>query len=412
MTHAHEDHLGAVAYFWKRLGCPIFATPFTASFLKPKLKDLDILDKVSLVEINVSGKLNIGPFDIDFVNLTHSIPEPNGLAITTPYGNVFHTGDWKFDEQPLVGDASDITKLKEFGDRGVLALIGDSTNSLTPGKSGSEGEVRDILLDIISKQNGKVVVGCFASNLARIKSIIYAANKNGREVALVGRSLWRIINVARETKYLNEDIKFYEADEVSYLPDKNILYICTGSQGESRAALSRISEKNHPHITLKKNDTVIFSSRVIPGNEKSIFSLYNKLSKLDVKLITSKDAKVHVSGHPAEEEIRDMYAFIKPNIAIPVHGEHLHLKSHIQIAKSCNVPNCILVENGMLTLLGPGEPGVKEKVFSGRMSWEGNKAIPYGNIVLKERKKIYYNGVVFVTIIILNDNNIYNQKFL
>ena len=400
LTHAHEDHIGAVAYLWERLRCPIYATPFTASFLRHKLYDIGKIDEIEITEINISKKLIVGPFEVEFINLTHSIPEPNGLAISTPYGNIFHTGDWKFDDNPLVGEASDMKKLNDFGNKGVLALIGDSTNSLTSGKSGSENDVKESLLNIISSENGKVVVSCFASNLARIKSIIDAAHKNDREVALVGRSLWRIINVARETGYLDSSIKLYEAEELSSLTSKNLLYICTGSQGEPRAALTRIAEGKHPYISLCEEDTVIFSSRIIPGNEKPIFALYNKFARLDVKLITSKSNMVHVSGHPAQEELKEMYSIIKPNISIPIHGEQIHLKSHLKIAQNCKVPNCILVENGMLTLLAPGIPGVKEQVFNGRMSWEGDRALPYTGLVLKERKKLHYNGLIFITVLI------------
>ncbi|MEE2704837.1 MAG: ribonuclease J [Pseudomonadota bacterium] len=400
LTHAHEDHIGAVAYLWEKLRCPIYASPFTACFLRHKLSDIGKIDEIKIIEVNVSGKLTVGPFDIEFINLTHSIPEPNGLGISTSYGNILHTGDWKFDDNPLVGEVSDKKKLKGFGDKGVLALVGDSTNALTAGKSGSENEVRKTLLEIVNAAEGKVIVSCFASNLARIKSIIDAAHKNNREVALVGRSLWRIVKVARETGYLDESINLYEAEELSCLTSKNLLYICTGSQGEPRAALTRIAEGKHPDISLSEEDIVVFSSRIIPGNEKPIFALYNKLARLDVKIITSKTNMVHVSGHPAQEELNEMYKLIKPEISIPVHGEQIHLKSHLKIAQNCKVPNCILVENGMLTLLAPGVPGVKDQVFYGRMSWEGNRALPYQGTVLKERKKIHYNGAIFITIVI------------
>jgi ribonuclease J len=318
LTHAHEDHLGAVCYLWPYLQCPVYATPFAAEFLKRKLMETGLQDIVPLTIIPLGGRLELGSFDIEFITLTHSIPEPNALAIRTPYGNVMHTGDWKFDPDPLIGETTDFSTLQTFGDEGVLAMVADSTNVFSEGDAGSEGDVAVALTELIGKLKGRVAVGCFASNFARVESIARAAEANDRHVCLVGASLWRVTETARKTGYLSDDITLYEAEDAAHLPNDKVLYICTGSQGEARAALSRIAFNNHRDVTLEEGDTVVFSSRVIPGNEKSIFKLQNQLARLGVEIITAKDAPIHVSGHPARDEMRRMYGLIRPHTAIPV----------------------------------------------------------------------------------------------
>lgn len=406
LTHAHEDHLGAVAYLWDRLECPVYATPFTAEFLRRKLPETGIDKLVELIEVPLGGKLNIGPFDLEYITLTHSIPEPNALAIRTPHGTVMHTGDWKFDPDPLIGEVTDFTALEALGDEGVLAMVGDSTNVFSEGEAGSEADVREALTEVIGKCTGRVAVGCFASNLARVESIARAAEANGRHVSLAGASLWRVTATARQTGYLADDIIFYEAEDAAHLPGDKVLYICTGSQGEPRAALNRIAFGSHRDVGLEEGDTVIFSSRIIPGNEKAILKLQNQLARMGVEIITARDAPIHVSGHPARDEMRKMYQMIRPHTAIPVHGEHLHMRAHAALAKECQVPQALLVENGSTVRLAPGDPVVAGEVWAGRMSWEGDRAVPFWDPMLRDRKKIFFNGSVVVSLVLEDDGRL------
>lgn len=406
LTHAHEDHLGAVCYLWPQLQCPVYATPFAAEFLKRKLVETGLQDVVPLTIIPLGGRLELGPFDIEFITLTHSIPEPNALAIRTSYGNIMHTGDWKFDPDPLIGEITDFATLEALGDEGVLAMIADSTNVFSEGEAGSEGDVAVALTELIGKLSGRVAVGCFASNFARVESIARAAEANDRHVCLVGASLWRVTETARKTGYLSDDLTFYEAEDAAHLPNDKVLYICTGSQGEARAALSRIAFNNHREVTLEEGDTVVFSSRVIPGNEKSIFKLQNQLARLGVDIITAKNAPIHVSGHPARDEMRRMYGMIRPHTAIPVHGEYMHMRAHAALALECQVPQAIQVENGSAVRLAPGDPEVAGEVWAGRMSWEGTKAVPFWDPVLRDRKKMFYGGSVVVSVVLEDDGHL------
>ncbi len=406
LTHAHEDHLGAVPYLWDRLECPVYATPFTAEFLRRKLPETGLQDRVPLTEVPLGGRLEIGPFDLEFITLTHSIPEPNAIAIRTPYGTLMHTGDWKFDPDPLIGETTDFATLEALGQDGVLAMIGDSTNVFSEGEAGSEAQVREALTDLIGTLTGRVAVGCFASNFARVESIARAAEANGRHVTLCGASLWRVTETARKTGYLADDITFYEAEDAAHLPRDKVLYICTGSQGEARAALNRIAFNSHRDVTLEEGDTVVFSSRIIPGNEKAILKLQNQLAKMGVDIITSKDAPIHVSGHPARDEMRRMYQMIRPHTAIPVHGEHLHMRAHAALAKECQVPQALLVENGSAVRLAPGDPVVAGEVWAGRMSWEGDRAVSFWDPMLRDRKKIFFNGSVVVSLVLEDDGSL------
>lgn len=406
LTHAHEDHLGAVCYLWPLLECPVYATPFAAEFLRRKLPETGLQDRVEIITIQLGGKFTVGPFDLEFITLTHSIPEPNALAIRTPHGMLMHTGDWKFDPDPLIGEITDFATLEALGRDGVLAMIGDSTNVFSEGEAGSEGDVRTALTDLIGKQTGRVAVGCFASNLARVESIARAAEANDRHVCLVGASLWRVTETARKTGYLSDDIRFYEAEDAAHLPNDKVLYICTGSQGEARAALNRIAFDSHRDVKLDEGDTVIFSSRVIPGNEKAISKLQNQLAKNGVDIITAKQAPIHVSGHPARDEMRRMYQMIRPHTAIPVHGEHLHMRAHAELAKECQVPQAILVENGSVVRLAPGDPELAGEVWAGRMAWEGDRAVPFWDPMLRDRKKIFFNGSVVVSLVLEDDGRL------
>lgn len=398
ITHAHEDHLGAVAYLWPQLKCPVYATPFAAEFLRYKLAETGLDGEVPLHVLPLSGRTQIGPFDVEFVTLTHSIPEPNAVVIRTPHGALFHTGDWKFDPDPLVGDAADLRKLQALGREDILALIGDSTNVFSEGEAGSERAVRDTLTAMFGRYTGRIAVGCFASNVARLASIAAAAAANGRHVALVGQSLWRIVETARKTGYLPPELRFYEAEDAAHLPRDRVVYICTGSQGEGRAALMRIAFDQHPDVTLEPGDVVIFSSRVIPGNEQAVHKVQNQLVRLGVEVVTWRDDQVHVSGHPARGELRRMYGLIRPRIAVPVHGELLHMHAHARLAEECQVPQAVLAENGAAVRFRDGKAEVMGAVWNGRLAWLDGRVVSLGDPVLKERKKLLYEGAVVVSL--------------
>ena len=401
LTHAHEDHLGAVPYLWPQLQCPIWATPFTAAFLRRKLAETDFADAVEIHEVPLGARFNVGPFELEMVTLTHSIPEPNGLAIRTPAGAVFHTGDWKIDPEPLVGDLTDDAKLRAIGDNGVLAMIGDSTNAMRPGESGSEATVRQTLIDVIGRCKGRVAVGCFASNVARLESIAVAAAHHGRDVALVGRSLWRIHDAAKETGYLKDLPPFVDERDAGFIPRDRVVMICTGSQGESRAALSRIAADEHPHVVLERGDTVIFSSRVIPGNERNVLRLLNGLARLGVDIVTDDThPHIHVSGHPARDELTRMYQWVRPHIAIPVHGEQRHMQAHAELAKACQVPHALVPENGTLIRLAPEGPEIVDHVPVGRLAADGDRLLPIGGSVLRSRTRLMWNGAVIATVVL------------
>jgi ribonuclease J len=401
LTHAHEDHLGAVQYLWPELRCPIWATPFTAAFLRRKLQETDFADEVEINVVEMGSRFKVGSFDLEMVTLTHSIPEPNGLAIRTPAGTVFHTGDWKIDPDPLVGEVTDDVRLRTIGDDGVLALIGDSTNAIKPGESGSEGQVRETLTKLFAQYTGRIAVACFASNVARVETIAVAAKANGRHCALVGRSLWRIHDTAKETGYLRGLPDFVDEQDAGFLPPDRVVMICTGSQGETRAALSRIAADDHPHVVLEKGDVVIFSSRVIPGNERGVLRLQNQLAHLGVTLVTDETHPfVHVSGHPCRDELARMYQWVRPHIAIPVHGESLHMQAHAELAKACQVPHALVPENGTLIRLSRDGPEIIDRVQAGRLAVDGNRLLPLGGAVLRGRSRLMWNGAVIATVVV------------
>jgi ribonuclease J len=403
LTHAHEDHLGAVAYLWDRLRCPIYATPFTAAVLRRKLTEAGLLDRVPLTEIPLSGRFSVGPFAIELITLTHSIPEPNALVIETPAGRVMHTGDWKLDPDPIVGPTTDEKALIRVGEAGVLAMVCDSTNVLVNGESGSEADVRDTLLDIVGRYKNRVAVACFASNVARLETIARVGIAHDRQVALVGRSLWRIYDAAKETGYLRDIPPFLTERDVGYLPRDKVLMICTGSQGEPRSALARIAAGDHPEVTLAAGDTVIFSSRIIPGNEISINRLHNRLSELGVEIVTTNEENVHVSGHPARDELAQMYQWIRPRIAIPVHGEPRHLVAHAKLAQECQVPETVVVQNGSLVCLAPGRAEIIDEVFTGRLAVDGRQIINLESGALRDRRRMIYHGSAVTTVILDRD---------
>src|SRR5690348_4584192 len=399
-THAHEDHIGAVAYLWKRLRCPVYATPFTAAVLRAKLTEAGIEHEVPLHEVPMSGRFSVGQFELELITLTHSIPEPNAVVLRTPFGTVLHTGDWKFDADPLVGPTADEAALKRLGEEGVLAMVCDSTNALRPGEAGSEADVRQALIELVAQQRNRVAVACFASNVARLASIAAAAAANDRHAALVGRSLWRMDHAARETGYLENVPPFLTDEEAAFLPRDKVVLICTGSQGEPRAALSRIADDEHPEIVLEAGDTVIFSSRIIPGNERSIGRLHNKLADLGVEVLTEHDHFVHVSGHPAQDELTRMYELVKPRVAVPVHGEARHLLAHARLAETCGVPQAIVTRDGEVVKLAPGAPAVIGEVETGRLVVDGKTLLPLGGEALKNRQRMTWNGAALATVVV------------
>ncbi|MAX47564.1 MAG: MBL fold hydrolase [Rhodospirillaceae bacterium] len=398
LTHAHEDHLGAVQYLWPKLKCPIYATPFTAAVLRRKLTEVDFGRKVEIIEVPMSGTFDVGPFNIELITLTHSIPEPNALAIRTSAGVVLHTGDWKLDPDPQVGPTTDEARLIAIGEEGVMAMVCDSTNSLNSGRSGSEGDVRKNLVDVVRDCQGGVAIACFASNVARLESAAKAAIACGRQPALAGRSLWRMNECARECGYLQDLPPFLNDEAASRLPAEKVLWICTGSQGEPRAALARIARGDHQNIKLGQGDTVIFSSREIPGNEVSIGELQNSLTELGCTIITANDAEIHASGHPNRDELADMYSWIRPQVAVPVHGEHRHLLAHARLAQSCQVPHGIVAQNGMLMSLTNNGAEVIDQVYSGRLAVDGDRLIPMDHGSIRQRKRLAQNGAAVVSI--------------
>src|SRR5215510_652211 len=399
-THAHEDHIGAIPYLWTQLRCPVWATPFTASFLRAKLAETGFADQVKINVVPLAGRFTIGPFDLELITLTHSIPEPNAVALRTPVGTVLHTGDWKFDPDPLIGATADETALRRIGNEGVLALVGDSTNVLRAGSSGSEADLRRSLTELVGRYDARVAVACFASNVARLETIARAAAVHGREVALVGRSLWRIDKAARENGYFADLPRFLTEDETGYIPRGRILLICTGSQGEPRSALSRIARDDHPHIVLEPGDVVIFSSRIIPGNEKSINRVQNALVRLGVEIVTEEDHFVHVSGHPARDELVRMYQMVRPKIAVPVHGEARHLIAHADLAGECQVPQPLVIQNGDLVRLSASGASVVDEVAVGRLASDGKGLLRLDGEALKDRRRVTFNGTAVATLVL------------
>jgi ribonuclease J len=400
LTHAHEDHLGAVPYLWPRLQCTVYATPFAAAVLRRKLKETPLTGKVPIVELPMSGHVALAPFDLELVTLTHSIPEPNAVVIRTKLGTVLHTGDWKLDPEPLVGPMTDEAALRRLGEGGVLAMVCDSTNALVPGASGSESEVREGLMKLVAGRKGRVAVACFASNIARLETAALVAEAHGRSAALVGRSLYRMEEAARETGYLKGPPAFIDEHDIGFLPRDSILMVCTGSQGEPRSALARIARGQHPHVTLEPGDTVIFSSRVIPGNERAIARLQDDLVRLGVEVVTARDAFVHVSGHPAREELATMYGWVRPRIAVPVHGEHRHMQAHATLARECQVPQAVVAENGQVLRLAPGRAEIVGEVASGRLALDGKTLVPLSGELMRERHRLAFSGTVIATLVV------------
>ena len=407
LTHAHEDHIGSVAHIWPKLKCNIYSTPFTSVLIKEKFKEkkIDIEKYLKIVQLN--GSIKLENFNVEFVTLTHSILEPNGLIIKTPMGTILHTGDWKCDPNPLIGDSINEKRLKEIGNEGVVAMICDSTNVFNPGRAGSENDVRDNLLKIMRNINKRIIVTSFASNVARMETIFYCAEKTGREISLVGRSMNRIFKAARQCGYLDKVKEPIDPRDAKKIPREKIVLLCTGSQGEPNGAMMRITNDIHPDIAIEKEDTVIFSSKIIPGNEKKLFKMHNQLVKNGIEVISEENEFVHVSGHPNREDLKDMYNWIKPRSVIPVHGEHRHMAEHINFAKEMQVPYPLQVENGdVVKIPKNGKPEIVDKAPTGRMYLDGSVSIGEDSKSIKERKNLSFNGLLEITIIVNEKGNV------
>ena len=413
LTHAHEDHIGAIAHIWPKLKCKIFATPFTSVLISEKFKEkkIDITGYLEIVQLNSIVDLN--PFKIEFVTLTHSILEPNGLKIETPVGNILHTGDWKCDPDPLTGDNMNSKRLKEIGEEGVLTMICDSTNVFSAGRAGSELDVRKNMLKIMERLKKRVIITSFASNVARMESAFYCAEKTGRQISLVGRSMHRIYKAARQCGYLQNVIEPLDARDARNISREKIVYLCTGSQGEPMGAMTRISNYTHPDVFVERGDAVVFSSKIIPGNEKKLYKLHNQLVREGIEVISEDSEFIHVSGHPNREDLKDMYDWIKPKSVIPVHGEHRHMIEHINFAKEMQVPYPVRVENGDIVKIYPGEkPEVYDKAPSGRLYVDGSISVEEDAQSIKERKNLSSNGLIEATLIITANGNIHNKPLL
>ena len=407
LTHAHEDHIGAVAHIWPELKCKLYATPFTAALITEKFKEkkIDITSFLKIVPLN--SKIKLGDFEIDFVTLTHSILEPNGLSIKTPIGTILHTGDWKIDPNPLIGNKIDEDKLKKIGNEGVSAMICDSTNIFSPGRAGSESDVRDSLLRIMESKTKRILVTSFASNVARMESIFYCAKKTGRAICLVGRSMHRIFKAAKKCGYLKGLIDPIEPRDAKKVAKNKILYLATGSQGEPMGAMNRIVNGSHPDVFLEEGDCVIFSSKIIPGNEKKLYNLQNQIVRNNIEIISEENAFVHVSGHPNRDDLKDMYKWVKPKSIIPVHGEHRHMQEHVNFAKEMQVPKTLLIENGDIIKLLPGDaPKVIDKAPSGRVYLDGNINVETDAQSVKDRKNLSINGYLEITLLVSNNGKI------
>ncbi|MBC4016530.1 ribonuclease J [Siccirubricoccus deserti] len=408
ITHAHEDHVGAVAYLWPQLRCPIYAGPFVSAVLRRKLGEAGLLGEAKITTIPLGGRIKLGPFDLEFLRVAHSVPEAQAVAIRTRHGLVVHTGDWKLDPDPLIGGPTDEAAFARLGEEGVLAMVCDSTNALVEGHSGSEAEVRRNLAAIIRGLKGRVAVTCFATNVARVESIARAAEAAGRQVSLFGRSLRNAEAAARECGYLTGLEPFVPEEEAGYIPDDSLLIICTGSQGEPRSALAKIAADTHPAIALGEGDTVIFSSRMIPGNERGILLVQDQLARRGCQVMTADDHMVHVSGHPARDELRRLYQLVKPKYAVPVHGEWRHLSEHAALAKSLQtVP--VLVEDGDVLRLSPGRPEVVEGVPTGRLAVDNGRLLPVSGGVLAARKRMLFNGVVMASLAVDSGGRVVGQ---
>jgi ribonuclease J len=398
LTHAHEDHFGALIDLWPRLKVPIYATPFTAALLDAKCANEPGAPKIPVTIVGLGSRFNVGPFDIELVTMAHSIPESNALIIRTPGGTVLHTGDWKIDPTPVLGDRTDEKKLRALGEEGCLALVGDSTNAVREGRSPSEADVAKTIVELVKTARGRVAVTTFASNVGRLRTVANAAKAADREVVVIGRAMERVVQIARETGYLDGVQEFRPADAYGYLPPNKVVALCTGSQGEPRAALSRIAEDQHPEVTFSHGDRVIYSARTIPGNEKAVGRVINLLIEQGIEVITDRTHLVHVSGHPRRAELEELIGWVKPKVLIPVHGEALHLHEHAALARRCGVPEVLQCRNGDLVQLAP-QVRLIDEVPAGRLYKDGRILVEADARTVADRKRLGFAGAVSVAIV-------------
>ena len=400
LTHAHEDHFGAIPYLWERLKVPVYGTAFTLALLRRKLSEARIDVSIPLHELKFNTDYQFGPFSLELVNLTHSIPDPAALVLRTDAGNILHTGDWKFDETPTLGNDTDRARLKEIGDEGIMALVGDSTNAMVEGRTLSESVAQKGLTEAIADAKHAVAVTLFASNVARIKSIISAAQANGRSVCVAGRALTRTISAAKEVGYLKDIPDFVPETEANLIPRENLVIICTGSQGETRAAMARIANGTHETLSLVPGDTVIYSSRQIPGNEPAITRIQDMIVRRGINLITDDDHPVHVSGHPARDELVEMYALIRPKIAVPVHGTARHLMAHAKLAEACQVSQTLIPNNGDIITFTEGEADITGNAPVGALTHEGGEIVDIQSDFLRSRRRMLWNGTITASVVL------------
>ncbi len=399
LTHAHEDHLGAVAWLWPQLGCPVYCTPFAAQILALKLKEAGLDEQVPVKVIPVGSKFTAGPFSLEFVSVTHSIPEPTALLIRTTQASILHSGDWKIDRTPVLGQGMDEKRLRAIGDDGVDVLVCDSTNVLREGFSPSEADVADTIMRIVAEAKGRVAVTTFASHVDRIATAVRAARASGREVVIAGRAMRNTIEAARACGMLKDSGRLLDEEEFGYLPPDKVMLLCTGSQGEPRAAIARIAEDQHPHVSLEPGDLVIFSSKTIPGNEKEVGRVLNNLARLDIDVITSEEALVHSSGHPRQEELRLLYSWLRPRGLIPMHGEPRHLRAHAAFARENGIEDVLIPRDGHIMKLSPGPLAHVDEAHSGRLHVDGRLIVPGEEGPARQRRKLSFVGIVFVSIV-------------
>ena len=400
LTHAHEDHLGAVAILWPRLRCPVYASPFAAAVLRRKLADADLIGEVDLRLIEPGKRFDVGVFSVELIAAAHSIPEAHIVAIRTKAGLVVHATDWKLDPGPVIGEPTDEAALRALGDEGVDVLMCDSTNAFVEGRAGSEAALGPSLTEIIGGCAGRVAVACFSSNIARIATIARAARANDREACVVGRSLWRMVEAARETGYLDDVPSLLTEHDVGYLPPERVVVIITGSQGEPRAALTRVATNDHPAVSLVRGDTVIFSARKIPGNEIAIGQVQNLLARQGIEVIVDGQRFVHVSGHPGRDELLSLYDWLRPKALIPIHGEARHLFEHVELARQAGIASTMVAENGTLVRLCPGPPVATNEIQPGRLGLDGTRLVPLDGAAVRTRNRIGFSGSAVATVVV------------
>ncbi|MDQ0468888.1 ribonuclease J [Labrys wisconsinensis] len=409
LTHAHEDHFGALIHLWPRLEVPVYATRFSAALLEAKRLAEPGAPRIDVRVIPSRHRFTAGAFDIELIDVAHSIPESNALAIRTPAGTVIHTGDWKIDETPVIPPLTDGARLKAIGDEGVLALVCDSTNAIREGRSPSERDVARSLAEIIATKKGRVAVTTFASNVGRIRSVAEAAMANDRSVIIVGRAMERVCTVARECGLLDGIPPFLSPENYGYMPREKVVAVLTGSQGEPRAALARIARDEHPDVTLAKGDTVVFSSRTIPGNEKAVGGIINGLVRQGVEIVTDRTHLVHVSGHPRRDELADMYGWVRPKIAIPVHGEAWHLSEHAGLARSLGVPDVITAKDGDIVRLAPGPAQAVATAPVAKVYLDGEILVHSSEETVPQRRRLAWSGAVSIALALSEKGEIVSE---